>query len=346
MLPPNIAIQHDPGSYLRDFIQSKTYTKIGLLVDDNTERLCYPLVQSAMPPHILIKLPPGEENKNITTCSQTWEELTRHMFDRRSLLIILGGGVLGDMGGFCAATFKRGIDFVIVPTTLLAQADASVGGKLGIDFRDLKNHIGLFCEPVRTVISTRFLKSLPPRELRSGFAEVIKHCLISDRPLWDTIRKRTLADQPWDDLIRHSVEFKASVVQEDPREVGKRKILNFGHSVGHAIEGHFLSKGDKILHGEAVAMGMAGEAFIAYRMGMLDKDELSQIIEFLTEVFSPFRQVDNTADILERMGQDKKNEGNRVLMALPDGIGHAKWDVDVSESEVLDALTFLKSLHT
>jgi 3-dehydroquinate synthase len=344
MLPKTISIRPDPGALLKEFLSDKTYSQVGVMVDEQTKRFCYPYLKEELPGHYLIQVKSGEEHKNIESCTEVWQQLTDFGFDRHSLLIILGGGVIGDLGGFCAATFKRGIDFLLMPTTLLAQVDASIGGKLGIDFQNLKNHIGLFQEPVATFIAAPFLKSLPLRELRSGFAEVVKHCLISDRSMWEKVRARPLAGQPWEDLIRHSVEFKYAVVRRDPKEVGLRKILNFGHTVGHAVESDFLASGSRIFHGEAVAIGMIIEAFIAFRKGLLAKGESDQIISYLTSVFGPFQPLGDTKALLERMGQDKKNQGKRILMALPEGIGKAVWDVEVSEVQIVESLDFFRSL--
>ena len=344
MLPKTISLRPDPGAQIKEFLLRETYSQVGVLVDEQTKRFCYPLLKGDLPDHCLIEIKSGEEHKNIETCTEVWKQLTELGFDRHSLLIILGGGVLGDLGGFCAATFKRGIDFLLMPTTLLAQVDASIGGKLGVDFLHLKNHIGLFQEPVGTFISAPFLKSLPVRELRSGFAEVVKHCLISDRAMWEKVRSRPLADQPWEELIRHSVEFKYSVVQRDPKEKGLRKILNFGHTIGHAVEGDFLASGNRIFHGEAVAIGMMIEAFIALKKGLLVRGESDQIISYLMSVFGPFRPLGATNDLLKRMGQDKKNQGKRILMALPEGIGKAVWDVEVNEVQIVESLDFFRSL--
>ena len=343
MLPNTITIQPEPNLLLKEFLEGKAYSQVGFLMDEHTKTACYPLIQSGLPEHQIILVESGEEHKDIDTCIRVWNQLTDFTFDRHSLLIVLGGGVLGDLGGFCAATFKRGIDFVLMPTTLLAQVDASIGGKLGIDFQHLKNHIGLFQQPVSTLISPLFLKTLPERELRSGFAEVVKHCLISDLSMWGKLRATPLTDQPWEDLIRHSVAFKYSVIKRDPTEKGLRKILNYGHTVGHAVEGDFLASGDRIFHGEAVAMGMIVESFIAFAKGLLNKDELEQIGSYLSQVFGPFRTLGPNSALLERMAQDKKNQGRRILMALPDGIGKAVWDVEVGEAEIEEALDFFRS---
>lgn len=312
-------------------------------MDVNTEQHCYPLLKSALPAHDIIIIEAGEEHKNLEACQQVWEKLTQFHFDRHSLLLILGGGVIGDLGGFCAATFKRGIDFALLPTTLLSQVDASVGGKLGIDFQQYKNHIGVFCEPAATLICPTFLNSLPERELRSGFAEVIKHCIISDRPMWDVLRKKSLANQDWNVLIPHSVAFKKEVVETDPKESGLRKILNFGHTVGHAVESYFLST-NRIFHGEAIAVGMICESFIGWKKNLISKEELDEISAYLKQVYPQVTLPSVRKPILDLMSQDKKNKGNRILMALTKGIGQAVWDVEVSAEEIDASLDYYQSI--
>ncbi len=300
-----------------------------------------------LPAHTLIKVQSGEESKTIQTCSTIWQALTDARLDRHAVLIIIGGGVLGDMGGFCATTYKRGIDFITIPTTLLAQADASVGGKLGIDFNHFKNHIGVFQEPALNLIHTGFLKTLPVNELRSGFAELIKHALISDRALWNQVRSKELKDQPWEELVPRSVEFKCSVVQEDPHEKGLRKILNAGHTVGHALETFFLSKGNKILHGEAIAAGLVAEAHLAFRRNLLDQTSLREIESYILKIFGKLNVPENQLkEIALLCLQDKKNKGNRVLCVLPDGIGRAKYNVEISLDEIEECLAYYRLLQT
>jgi 3-dehydroquinate synthase len=264
--------------------------------------------------------------------------MTDLRLDRHALMVILGGGVLGDMGGFCAATYKRGIDFLLLPTTLLAQVDASVGGKLAIDFNSFKNHIGVFQLPVATLICPTFLKTLPFRELRSGFAEVIKHCIISDRAMWNVIRKHDVAGQDWENVIRHSVAFKTQVVTEDPKEKGRRKILNFGHTIGHALETYFLETDRRLYHGEAIAAGMIAESFLARKKGLMSDEEEAQITKYLVSIYGKI-VVPDDPKIIDIMRQDKKNKGNKILMALPEGIGKAIWDVDVNEEQVIESLS-------
>ena len=340
----SVSIHSNAASLLTGFFSSKSYSSVAVLADPNTAQHCYPLVKDSLPPHALITMPAGEENKNLSTCQIVWENLTTLKVDRHSVLLILGGGVLGDLGGFCAATYKRGIDFVLMPTTLLAQVDASVGGKLGIDFQNYKNHIGVFCNPVTTLICPDFLKSLPERELRSGFAEIIKHCLISDKGMWDMLRKKSLADQDWNILIRHSVAFKKMVVENDPKESGLRKILNFGHTVGHAVESYFLDSGNRIFHGEAITIGMHCESYIAWKKNLLSKDELDEISAYLKLVYAQVDLPSVRKPILDLMSQDKKNKGNKILMALTKGIGEAVWDVDVNAEEIEASLDYYQSI--
>src|SRR6187551_3670199 len=267
MLPDNILFSDQIAEDLIAFLKQKNYSKLAVLVDEHTLEHCYPKIQSSLGNHFVIEVASGEEQKNLNTCQTIWQALTDNALDRHACLLVLGGGVLGDMGGFCASTYKRGIDFILVPTTLLAQVDASIGGKLGIDFNHFKNHIGVFNQPALTILHSGFLKTLPEAELRSGFAEVIKHTLISDKAMWDEISRRALKDQDWKKLIGHSVEFKAKVTTEDPKEKGLRKILNAGHTVGHALESYLLAKGRRVLHGEAIAVGLITEGYLAKKMG-------------------------------------------------------------------------------
>ena len=347
MLPENIVLTKNPGQDLQKFLSAKKYSSLMVLTDENTEKHCYPLVKDFLPVHSLLKTRSGEEAKTLETCSVIWQAMTDANLDRHSVLIIIGGGVLGDMGGFCAATYKRGIDFILLPTTLLSQADSSIGGKLGIDFNNLKNHIGAFREPALNLIYSGFLKTLPPAELRSGFAEVIKHALISDQTLWNEIRSKNIKDQSFERLVQHSVEFKSSVVKDDPYEKGLRKILNAGHTLGHALESFFLATGSKILHGEAVAAGLVAEAYLANKRGMLAEDALQQIGGYILKIFGkldvPGNRINEIAAICL---QDKKNKGNSILSVLPEGIGRATWDVEISLGEIEACLTYYRNLQT
>ena len=338
-IPPNIILSNNLQADVEGVIRKKTYSRIIVLTDHNTKTHCYPKLRF-LPPHVEIEIAPGEEKKNLETCSHVWRELTRHKADRKSLLIVLGGGVAGDLGGFCAATFKRGIDFVLLPTTLLSQVDASVGGKLGIDFEEYKNHIGVFQEPIATLIHASFLETLPESELRSGYAEIIKHCLISDKAMWDEIKTKSLQEQDWPKLIHHSVSFKARVVRVDPRESGLRKVLNFGHTIGHAIESYFLKTPKRLLHGEAIAVGMIAESWIAHKKNLLTIDELTEIKAYLIRLFGKIDLPNDPSGIIQLSRQDKKNVGDKIQIAVPKGIGNNIWDVEVTEPEIAGGLDY------
>jgi len=333
-------LQGSVEQLLPQYLEGKDYSGIAVVADKNTRKDCYPRVKELLPKHHLITIQDGEEYKNLDICTIIWNKLTEVEFDRHALVINLGGGVIGDMGGFCAATYKRGIDFIQIPTTLLSQVDASVGGKLGIDFQGFKNHIGVFTQPCAVLIDPAFLATLPERELRSGFAEVIKHCLIRDRDMWNRIRRMELEEMPMQELINHSVATKKAIVTEDPTEKGLRKILNFGHTVGHAVETFHLEK-DRLLHGEAIAIGMICEAYIAYSKGMLTETELGEIEEYIFSVYGAV-QLDpqDFAAIAALTGQDKKNRGNTVRAALLNGIGDCSYDIPLTKKDILKSLKY------
>lgn len=326
------------------FIEQQNPSSLALLVDNHTARYCYPLVKPLLPKHTLIRIPAGETHKQLATCETIWGALTRANVDRHGLLLNLGGGVVGDMGGFCAATYKRGIAFAQLPTTLLSQVDASVGGKLGIDFQGLKNHIGVFQLPTAVLIDTAFLGTLPERELRSGFAEVIKHCLIADADEWARIRRYDLEDLDWSRTVAHSIAIKERVVAQDPTEKGLRKILNFGHTLGHAVETHFLPRQrGRLLHGEAIAAGMVMEAYLSFKLGLIEESLLEQIEEYLFAVYGRVSLKDEDVEpILSHTLQDKKNRAGQVRMSLIDGPGRCSYDIPVSKTFMRQALDYYR----
>ncbi|MEZ0538256.1 3-dehydroquinate synthase [Fibrella arboris] len=329
---------------LPSFIEQQQSSSLTVLVDTHTAKHCYPLVKSLLPKHTLVRIPAGEGHKQLTTCETIWGALTRANVDRHGLVLNLGGGVIGDMGGFCAATYKRGIAFAQLPTTLLSQVDASVGGKLGIDFQGLKNHIGVFQLPSAVLIDTAFLGTLPERELRSGFAEVIKHCLIADAAEWARLRRYDLEDIDWNKTVAHSVAIKERVVAQDPTEKGLRKILNFGHTLGHAVETHFLDRPrGRLLHGEAIAAGMIMEAYLSFQLGMIEATLLQEIEEYLFAVYGRVAlKTEDTEPILAHTLQDKKNRAGQVRMALVDGPGRCAYDIPVSKTLMRQALDYYR----
>ncbi len=325
---------------LHPFLRINSFSKVAVLVDENTKQHCYPLIEHFLPEHTLIQIDSGETNKNLDTCSIIWQTLTNEKFDRKSLLINLGGGVIGDMGGFCASTYKRGIAFVQIPTTLLSQVDASVGGKLGIDFHDFKNQIGVFSNPQSVFIDVQFLNTLDQRQFKSGLAEVIKHALIRDKIHYEYLQVH-LNNLNIDAVVERSVEIKKNVVLEDFEENGPRKILNFGHTVGHAIESFLLKGPNAILHGEAVAAGMICESHISFQLGLISENELSEIRSLLMEFFGKVSISENHfSDLLNLMLQDKKNQNAKISFSLLNGIGNACFDQFVEESILINALQY------
>ena len=297
-----------------------TYSKVAILVDQNTMRDCLfklPQIENAL----IIEIKSGEEYKNISTCNFIWEQLTINNFDRNALLINLGGGVISDMGGFCATTYKRGLEFIHIPTTLLAMVDASVGGKLGIDFKGFKNQIGLFNNPKAVLISSEFLETLAESELKSGFAEVVKHALISDNSLWLKLKNTPFTDLDWEDIIDTSVQIKNKIVLADPFEKGERKKLNFGHTFGHAIESYYLEKRTPISHGEAVFMGMILET----KISDLSETEKNEIKNYILSDFS-LPCTPKKSNLHKFLINDKKNQNGKINFTLLNGIGNCSFD--------------------
>jgi 3-dehydroquinate synthase len=328
---------------LATFFAQNDYSHIAILVDEFTNKYCLPIIQDLLPSNftkILIKS--GEHHKNLATCERVWDRMTQANMDRHSLLVNLGGGVIGDLGGFCASTYKRGIDFIQIPTTLLAQVDASVGGKLGIDFHGLKNHIGVFQLPKTVLIDPKFIDTLSIQQKKSGFAEIIKHCLIRDEQEWNLIRQQSFEELDLSKLIAHSVAIKEAVVLEDPKEAGLRKILNFGHTLGHAIETYLLDKGKrKILHGEAIAIGMIAEAFISHQRDLISLQELEEIESYLFENYGRVKlHAEEISKIISLTAQDKKNKGKEIRFSLLTGIGDCGYDIPVSASEMKKAIQY------
>ena len=330
---------------LRDFFAEHTFSKVAVLVDENTVEHCYPKIKSLLPPHLLIEIKSGEAHKNLDTCTHIWNALTEHSFDRKALLVNLGGGVIGDMGGFCAVSYKRGIQFINIPTTLLAAVDANVGGKLGIDFNGFKNHIGFFKEPHTVLVDAKFLETLPAEELRSGFAEVIKHGLIADRDYYTAVCKDGLDQENWNAIIAHSIEIKQQVVAADPFEGGLRKVLNFGHTIGHAFESHYLGSKNHLLHGEAIAIGMICEAYLSKKVLNMAQEELDEICATILKIY-PDLSIDKRdfTAIIALMYQDKKNVNSLLNHSLLYKIGEATYDISIDEKQVMDALYFYQTL--
>ncbi len=344
MLPDNIVITDYPGTDLLRFFKKENPSKVAVLVDENSLKHCYPIIQDSLPEHIIIETRSGEENKNLESCQHIWNALTSHEFDRSSLIIALGGGVLCDMGGFCAATFKRGVDFIFLPTTLLAQCDASIGGKLGIDYLHYKNQIGLFLDPALNIIFPGFIKTLPERELKSGFAEVIKHCLISDKQTWEELRSSSFSKIDWPKMIKHSAELKIGIVDNDRNEKGLRKVLNFGHTLGHALESYCLEKREKILHGEAVAAGIIMESYLSFKKNFINDTYFKEISQYIDSIYPRISIHEKEVEsICAYLLQDKKNKEGQIKAVLIADVGNVRWDVDLTLAEAANAFHFYRA---
>ena len=304
------------------------YSKVAILVDENTKRECFSLLPK-ISNSIIIEVPSGEENKNISICNTVWKKLSLNNFDRNSVLINLGGGVIGDMGGFCASTYKRGLDFIQIPTTLLAMVDASIGGKIGINFNGLKNQIGLFSNPKSVIINPIFLKTVSEKQLQSGFAEVIKHSLITDKKHWEILSNTAFKDLDWQNIIDISIQIKNTIVKSDPLEKNNRKKLNFGHTYGHAIESYYLEEKKPILHGEAVLMGIILES----ELSLLSQNEKIDIKDYIISNFS-LPDIPSKNKLMKFLLNDKKNKKAKINFTLLNGIGRCTIDNLFAEDEL------------
>ena len=335
---------------LTAWLQERAYSHIFVISDAHTRQFCMPLLRASTPVKGIatsgITLPAGEAFKTLATCEQVWQAMLDAQLDRKALVINLGGGVVGDLGGFCAATWKRGVDFIQIPTTLLSMTDAAIGGKLGVDFQGIKNTIGVFHNPAAVFVDPVFLNTLPERELRSGFAEVIKHALIGDPVLGQNIQSLSnIEEAPWADVLRASIAVKVRVVTEDPQERGLRMLLNYGHTIGHAVESYFLKTPFAWTHGESIALGMIAESWLARTAVPNGHNRLAQVITLIAEAF-PHVAVPEAAfpEIWATMQQDKKNAAGVVRLAVPGEQPYSMAVLETTAVAVADSLTFYNGL--
>jgi 3-dehydroquinate synthase len=316
-------------------------------VDSNTHNDCLSIFLAQLEFSMaleIIEIEPGEVHKTIETCLGVWNALSELNADRKSLIINLGGGVVTDLGGFVASTFKRGLKYINVPTSLLAMVDASVGGKTGVDLGVLKNQVGVVNFSEMVLIDTQFLETLPQAHLRSGLAEMLKHGLITDQPYWDQLSNlKELTYNDLDDLIYRSVEIKNKIVTQDPNENGQRKTLNFGHTLGHAIESYFLSDQNKedLLHGEAIAIGMVLAAYISTKVLNFSLEEAIVIKSKIDAIYTKVHvETQDYAPIIELLKYDKKNSFGNINFVLLSAIGSAEIDLKVDNKIILEAFDF------
>ena len=322
-------------------LKNNNYSKIFVLVDSHSNEECLPHFLPCLETDLtieIIEFENGEVHKNIETCMQIWNVLTELGADRKCIIINLGGGVVTDLGGFVASTFKRGVAFINVPTTLLAMVDAAIGGKNGVDLGNLKNQIGVINVPQMVVVDVKYLTTLPQNEMRSGLAEMLKHGLIYDKKYWKQFLDLSQIDFcDFDQLIFDAVLIKNKIVIQDPKEDGIRKALNFGHTLGHAIESYFLENENKktLLHGEAIAAGIILESYLSWQKELLTKEEYIEIKYTLKNIFDTisFENVD-LQPIMNFLIHDKKNEYGTIQFVLLDGIGKTKIN-QVVENELI-----------
>lgn len=344
-----ITILDESFSQLNQFMTEKSFSKVFILVDENTHEYCLPLLLGNLETDLafeILEIEAGEEMKNIQTANQLWEILTEMQADRKALIINLGGGVITDMGGFVASTYKRGIQFINIPTTLLSMCDASIGGKTGIDLMHYKNMVGTFSFPEQIYVYPRFLDTLPAKEVKSGFAEMLKHGLIADKKHWeDLIQLQHLDPVGIEPFIPQSMEIKQEVVNADFHEKNVRKTLNFGHTIGHAIESLCLQSENPILHGEAVALGMICESHLSYLEGLISKEDSDLIIENIQRYFCFVDLTDfKDEDIFSLLLNDKKNSDAKINFSLLSEIGSCVFDHQCSTENIQKSIDFYKKL--
>lgn len=332
----NIYIGDKSFDALNTFIKKQAYTKYVIICDENSFTHCLPSLLFHCPElneAEIVELESGEENKTLETCSQVWGALTDIGADKKSLIINLGGGVITDLGGFVASTYKRGVHFVNIPTTLLSMVDASVGGKTGVDFNGIKNHIGTITEPKAIFVNPVFLESLPERQIKNGYAEIVKIALIADAEFWKTLKKEKQFYS--EEIITKAIGLKNTVVKKDLHENDIRKSLNFGHTIGHALESSLIKLNKDILHGEAVAAGMVMESIVAHGAKHITKKECDDICNYLNSIYPKIKiNAETKALMLKYIQHDKKNEGDTLGFALPKTIGHYEMNYSITAKDV------------
>ncbi len=309
--------------------------KVFIICDSNTEScLTYIEENITFKNSFKLSIEAGEENKNINQLLKIWEFLNQNKANKNDWIINLGGGMVCDLGGFAASTFKRGISFINIPTSLLGMVDAAIGGKTGFNLHSLKNNIGTFYPAKMVICDAKLLDTLPSEELKSGFAEVIKHALISDYKFWKLIKNKPFQDYNFQEIINSSINHKLKIVEGDPTENGPRKTLNFGHTIGHALESHHLHLNKTILHGFAVAQGMVMESFISHKLNFISKETYTEIKEFIFSIYPPIHIKKNEIETLVNfMINDKKNEDSKISFTLLQNIGSAIFDKYISVEE-------------
>ena len=331
---------------LSEVLNNTTYDKLFVLTDEHTDKQCYPLIASvpAIEQAKRVVIPANDSNKTLENLAQVWKFLTTNGATRHSLLINLGGGMITDLGGFAAATYKRGIAYINIPTTLLGSVDAAVGGKTGINFGGYKNEIGAFYPALHIIISAEFLNTLTHKDILSGYAEMIKHGLLDSTAIWDrTINfdLQTIDYKVLNDLVMESVLIKQRIVEKDPYEKNIRKALNLGHTIGHAFESFALDNNRAVPHGYAVAWGLVAELYLSHKLCNFPKETLDVVTEFIRENYGTFNfNRDNYNTLYQLMVHDKKNVGNTINFTLLADVGDIEIDQTADRGMIEEALDY------
>lgn len=347
----NIYLGSNSLPKLQAYLQKRSYGSYFIICDEHSLRHCLPallfhcetLLQAEM-----IELESGEDSKTMDTCMTIWSTLQDLGADKKSLIINLGGGVITDTGGFVASVYKRGVDFVHIPTTLLAMVDAAIGGKNGVDLNHTKNQLGTIAEPELVVINPEFLSTLSQRQVTNGLAEVIKIALVRDEAFFKKISGfKSLAGCLSEQTISHAVRLKQAVVKQDPHEKGLRKCLNFGHSIGHALESACIEQQMDVLHGEAVAAGMIMETYMAWQSKRCTKAFLNTVVKAVQKHFAPIVISQKTeALLLQHIRHDKKNEGDDIVLAVAPKAGSFELLRLTSPKPITEAIRFYNSISS
>lgn len=338
------------GSDVLEHLQKELarYQRIFFLADFRTMRKCLPVIEELLAEgiefHTLV-IQEGERFKNVNTCVLLWKQLQELNAHRNDLIVNVGGGVVCDIGAFVAATFKRGMDFIQIPTSLMAMADAAIGGKSGVDLEMVKNQVGIFTEPSSIYIYPKFIETLDQRQLLNGSAEIIKHALIQDEKLWSKIVKEENVPVSEEYILR-SAELKSAVVSKDYEEKGLRKILNFGHTIGHAFETYSLRHDHRpVLHGEAIAMGMICEAWLSMHVNGLKSSHFDDIKKYIFKFFPKYHlPLNSIRELLDIMRMDKKNSGDKINLSLLKEIGSCSYNCTCGEEDIITALNVYSDL--
>lgn len=333
---------------ISDALRGCNSDKLFIIVDETTKDLCLPVIRGfkCLEGASLIAIKPTDASKNLETLADVWKRLGDGGATRHSCIINLGGGMVTDLGGFAASTFKRGVAFINIPTTLLAMVDASVGGKTGINFNGLKNEIGVFNDSEAVIINTGFLKTLDSDNIRSGYAEMLKHGLISDEEMWARLLTFDIR-QPdlgvLQGMVAESIGVKERIVSEDPHETGIRKALNLGHTVGHAFESFALRRGKPILHGHAVAFGLVCELYLSCIKTNFPTEKMRQTVNYIKDNYGAFVFTCKDYDaLLELMKHDKKNTAGTINFTLLGGIGDIRINQTATKDEMFEAFDFFR----